>query len=399
MDERTSIQVRDSARRSIAEFALGPQTYPVANGSRASAGCSSDQVRPVLRQLGLTVSDVSALTQDRYGKKSPYFIPSSFQYKLKHGITPRVCQILALSEITGYRFADWMRVCGFDPRLILDLQLQVENERTIIINAGCVTGASEGIVPSLNGVGKSIPHYLFAKIGTRDAVVYPRLAPGTLVRADTTYGPLPGENESVDKRLWIVEHPAGISCCYLKRIDAEHVVLLPSRPPLEPWPLSLSREVRILGRVDSEWRSGVPTPVRPMSCRRLSDSLSSGVWPHTRALGFSGLIRLARSRVGLTFRAAHEVTTRIASLLGYSEYTIALGLLSDYEAINRVPRHVAKIISLCVIYGIDLFQLLEAAGIHVDDRGKASLIFDNQTKPYASNDNFALRTTEIRTVA
>jgi hypothetical protein len=399
MDERTSIQVRDPVHRSITEFALGSQKFPVASGSRASAECCSAQVRNVLRQLGLTVSDVSALTQDRYGKKTPYFIPSSFQYKLKRGITPRVCQIVALSQITGYRFSDWMRICGFDPRLILDLQLQLENERTIIINAGCVTGTGEGIVPPFNGGGNSIPRYLFAKIGTRDAILYPRLAPGTVVRADTTYGPLPGENELIEKRLWLVEHPAGISCCYLKRINAEQIVLLPSRPPLEPWPLQLSREVRILGLVDREWRTGVPTPVQPMSCRRFSDSISPGVWPYTRAPSFSGLLRLSRSRLGLTLRAAHDMTTRIASLLRYREYTIALGLLSDYEAINRAPRHVAKIISLCVIYGIDLFQLLDAAGIHVDDRGKASLISDNQTEPHASNHHFTLRTKDTCSVA
>jgi hypothetical protein len=371
MDERTSIEVCDPVSRSIAEFAFGSQTFSVTSGSGTRAERCSARVKHVLKQLGLTVTDVSALTQDRYGTKSPYYIPSTFQYKLKEGITPRLCQLVALSQITGYRFCDWMRICGFDPRLILDLQLVLECDRTTIINPERTNNGSGDIAPPLNGGRRSsYPHYIFAKIGRCDAVVYPRLAPGTVIRADMTYWPLMGENDEIEDRLWLVEHPAGISCCYLKRVDAEHIVLLPNRPPLAPCPLRLSREVRILGVVDCEWRAGVPGSFRPMSCRRLVDSLPPAVWPNASALTFSKLLRLSRSRVGLTFRAAHDMTCRISTVLGQRDYTIALGLLSDYEAIDQVPRHIAKVISLCVIYGIDLFLLLKAAGIHVDDRGK-----------------------------
>lgn len=397
MDERTSIQVRNPADSSMTEFALGSQTS-VGKGSTASAECSA-KVQQVLRQLGLTVTDISSLTQNRYGKDTPYFIPSSFQHKLRRGITPRVCQIVALSQITGYRFSDWMSICGFDPRLILDLQLQIENERTTIINVGRVSSTNGEITAPLTGAEGAYPRYLFAKIGTRDAVVYPRLAPGTVIRADTSYGPVYDGNESIEKRLWLVEHPAGISCCYLNRVDAEHVVLLPNRPPLAPWPLHLSREVRILGLVDWEWRSRVPTAFRPMCCRRLCDSPLPRVCPNAKAIGFSRMLRLSRGRIGLTLRAARDMTTRIASLLGQRDYTIALGLLSDYEAINRLPRHIAKIFSLCVIYGIDLFHLLEAAGIHVDDEGKPALIVNNQTEPHTSSD-FVLRNPKMfRSVA
>jgi hypothetical protein len=60
-------------------------------------------------------------------------------------------------------------------------------------------------------------------------------------------------------------------------------------------------------------------------------------------------------------------------LLQNPEYRIPLGLLSDYEASDRFPRHIAKIITLCVIYGIDFWELMRAGGTHIDDSGKAPL--------------------------
>jgi hypothetical protein len=394
MDERTSIRVRDPVHRSSAEFASRLPTFSKAYGSQASAEFCSAAIKHVVRQLGLTVTELSAQSSGRYGKESPYFIPVSFPYRLKQGITPRICQIVALSQITCYRFSDWMRICGFDPRLVLDLQLQLDNERTTIINPGILNGTRAASTAPSNRVAKLYPRYLFAKIGTRDAVVYPRLVPGTIVRADRAYGLQFCGNESIENRIWLVEHAGGVTCCHIKWIDDKHLVLLPNLPPLTAWPLQLWREVQILGLVDLEWRPGLFTPFRPMSSRTPPDSLPCAGWSDTSPPSLSRLLRLSRARAGLTLRGAHEMTTRIAQLLGRREYTIALGLLSDYEAMNRVPRHVAKIISLCVIYGIDLFQFLEAAGVYVDDCGKTSLTLDQAMDLSTGNGEFASRTTE-----
>jgi hypothetical protein len=48
-------------------------------------------------------------------------------------------------------------------------------------------------------------------------------------------------------------------------------------------------------------------------------------------------------------------------------------LLSDYEAMDRLPRHIAKIISLCVTYCLDIRQLMETAGVYIDDSRKMPL--------------------------
>jgi hypothetical protein len=317
------------------------------------------------------MAQVSALTGMRYGKKTPYFIPPTFFFRQKQGITPHICQIVALSQVTGFRFTDWMNVCGFDLKLILALQLRIHTERTAIVTPAHKFPAQDPTLVGWDSRPQTNGRYFFAKIGSRDAVVFPRLIPGSIVRADRSYSPHALDDASSANRLWLVEHSGGLTCCYVKRVDTEHVVLLPNRPPLSSWPLRLSREARILGLVDLELRPRETAQVEPMCAPTKSELLPMA--PHGRGMGFAKLLRGSRSRAGLTLRAAHELTIRVARVLENRHYRIALGLLSDYEAMDKLPRHVAKIMSLCIVYGIDPWELMEASGIHVDDSNKAPL--------------------------
>lgn len=332
--------------------------------NRSSEACAF-QVKQILRHAGLTMAKVSALTSMRFGKKSPYFIAPTFLYTQKLGTTPHICQMVALSQITGYRFDDWTNVFGFDLKLIFALQLTIHTERTVIVTPNhrqlkriSFAGPSDLSRP------KSVGRYLFAKIGTCDAVVYPELLPDSIVRADRLYASDILVEPPADS-LWLVEHSGGVTCCYVRRADSEHVVLLPNRPPLSAWPLRLAREARILGLVDLEFRPREMAQLEPVSGVRKADLVPTA--SRGGRMTVSTLLRSSRSRTGLTLRRAHEMTLRIARLLRNQDYGIALGLLSDYEAMNRLPRHVAKIMSLCAIYGIRPVELLEAAGIRVDD--------------------------------
>lgn len=332
------------------------------------------QVKQVLRRMGLTMTRVSSLTKMRYGEDTAYFIPRSFLHRQRHGITPHICQMVALSQVTGFRFVDWMKLCGFDFELIRALQLRVHTERTaIIVQSQASISPDSRILLRNSGFQNKDDRYLFAKIGSRDAVAYPNVLPGSVVRADRCHIADVFEKGSADDRLWLVEHPGGITCCFVKPVDTSHVLLLPNHPPLSGWPLRLSREVRILGLVDLELRPREPGLFRPM--RRLTRSeIPFQMDSRDSSVNFSTLLRISRARSGLTLRAAHEMTIRVARLLGNREHAIALGLLSDYEAMNTVPRHVAKIMSLCIIYGIDLFELMRAGGVYIDDSDKAPLV-------------------------
>lgn len=329
------------------------------------------QVKHILKAAGLTVSRASALTSLRYGTNTTYYVPPTFLYKIRKCVTPHVCQLVALSQITGFRFGDWMSLCGFDLRWILPLQLEIHKERNAMITPA---HSSLQDFPSRyeNSRIERSERYLFVKIGHADNVVHPKLLSGSVVRADRCYSPAVVPGEVADDLLWLVEHPGGLACCHVKRTDNEHIVLLPSRPPLSAWPLHLSREARVLGLIDLELRPQRAQQLGPGYRTIKTDSLAT-IPRVSQSISLSNLLRSSRTRNGLTLRAAHQKTIRVAQLLENPEYRIPLGLLSDYEATDRFPRHIAKIISLCVVYGIDFWQLMQAGGSRIDDADKAPL--------------------------
>ena len=72
----------------------------------------------------------------------------------------------------------------------------------------------------------------------------------------------------------------------------------------------------------------------------------------------------------------------IARILADPMYFASAGTLSDYENVSSPLRHVQKIISLCILYCIDFWSFLRAAGIPVDFLGNDSL--SDQLVPRAS---------------
>jgi hypothetical protein len=349
-----------------------------------------ETIRNILRQDGCTVTQLSAATCRRYGSRSPYFIPASFLYQLRSGVTPHVCQIVALSEGTGYRFADWLQMFGFDLRQIFQLQIRLHSQRTVLVTPmkDCFEPFLPQPVPGYErhwrsssfsrwGEWDARGRYLHVKIGISDALLCPRLAPGNIVRVDRYFGDRVRhlDQVSADHLLWLVEQPSGLTCCRLRWIDDRQIVLLPNRPPWGRWPLHLPTEARILGLVDADMDIRRPEQVRPRPGTGPM-SLEQFCLPHLREeerIKFSDLLRISRRRAGLTFRAAHRLTRAVAQILGGREYAIALGMLSDYEALGKLPRHITKILSLCAVYCVDFRELMEAAGVNIDDSAKLPL--------------------------
>lgn len=312
------------------------------------------QARALLKQARLTMLEVSARSRVRFGEDSPYFIPRTFLYKRKAGITPHICQLIALGEITAHGLDEWMRICGFDATLILQLQLRLANERTTMLVPGCSFAHAK---QSINN------RYCYAKIGSRDAVLYPAVRPGTIVRADRGYSGEVLKEDSSSKKMWLVEHPMGITCCRIKLVGSQEVVLLPHHPPLSHWPLRIPTQARILGLIDRQLHVSEEREFEPLA---RAPEANISMWQSVNAkLTFSRLLRTARCRTGLTFRGAHRLTLRIAEIMNDRNFAISVGLLSDYEAMNKLPRHIEKLFALCVIYGIDLCELLQAAGVSV----------------------------------
>jgi hypothetical protein len=360
----------------------------IAAGEHAGPACDwrarAESLRNILARDGHTITQLSAGTRGRYGSRSPYFIPPSFLYRLRSGVRPHVCQIVALSESTGYRFVDWLRMFGFDLHQIPRLQILLHPRRTILVtpmedcfepflprpSLGCERGESSTPWPG-PGEWSSRRRYLFVKIGSADAAGHSRLVPGNILRVDREYTQrVRGlDPVSMSRLLWLVEHPSGLACTQVRWIDDRQIVLLPSRPPWGDWPLHVPTEARILGLVD--------TNVYPLQHGKVQPRAGLEPFPLPQPTEeptkFSDLLRTSRGRAGLTFRAAQQLTHAIARILGNREYRIALGMLSDYEAMGRLPRQIAKILSLCIIYCMDVREVMESAGVPIDDSAKLSL--------------------------
>src|SRR5258706_3959060 len=144
--------------------------------SPTDPGRRAEAIKSALKDAGFTLTQLSALTVERYGKDSAYFLPPTFLHKLLHGVTPHVCQIAALSTLTRHRFTDWMNAFGFDLSQIPRFQVRLHRERTVLVTP-VETNAERGIQRAEKACEPSIAtrpkksedfDYLYAKIGTGD---------------------------------------------------------------------------------------------------------------------------------------------------------------------------------------------------------------------------------------
>lgn len=323
----------------------------------------AERTRQLIVGAGLSLSQISRFTRAKYGTGSSYFIADSFISTIKRGVSPHLCQIAALSEVTCYRFADLMQHFGFDLRQLTRLQMKLHPGRTVLItpNECCA-------LPSSN-----LGRYLYAQIGRHDGMGFPEVMPGSIVRIDTThtFGPATPKSDS-RRSLYVVDHLRGLSCCYITPLNRGEILLTPHYLPCECLQYRLGDQARILGVVDAELRPlqniEIPHPTVSNEFERRAPVPAVGA-PQR----LSQLVRNSRERVGFHFRQARDLTARVAEELGNQDYAIALGTLSDYEAGDAVPRHISKIISLCIVYAIDFARYLYSAGITVNPSAQRAL--------------------------
>ena len=280
-------------------------------------------MRSILALKGLTLSQISQTSQARFGRTSPYFIPHNLYYDLRGGTYhPSVHQLFALSRITGHRLGDWVRVFDADLEDIVRFELALPAKRTVLLDVS-VTDANAWVpwvedrvdtvaVPAVAPLGQllrisggrkihSLPRgkparFLYVKIGQQDALAFPDLVPGSIVRINSTFpAQLLPRGGGPSSRYFLIEHSRGLSCCRLRVIGDD--VLVPvstelSYPQVELHP----HEVRLLGLADLEIRpwSLLDTPTVPAQFGRQ--------W---RAKPLSGetrigpLLRRARAVMGL----------------------------------------------------------------------------------------------------
>jgi transcriptional regulator with XRE-family HTH domain len=365
-----------------------------------SGSGSSDQlaerVLAILESKKLTLYQASRRSAALFGRSSPYYVPHNLYYELRRGaLTPSLYQLFALSRVSGYRLRDWLRVFGFDIDQIPRLQLQIHGKRTILLDSSIEDPAT--MVPGLKNTGRThsgaavIPlaqifewttprrldsladikerGFLYARIGYEDNLAFPELLAGSIVRVNPKLTPdnLPKTNGEVSRHLFLIEHRKGLCCCRIQVTGKGLIALVSAQLSSLQVEFRVPEDARLVGVVDLEIRS----LVKPQPPRIPNDAGSrwkaERLTPKPSQLG--QLLRWARLRMGLSFRAASRMSREVAALLRYERYFIAPGSLSDYETINTPPRHFHKIMTFCAVYALSFSTVLDSLGLPIDETG------------------------------
>jgi hypothetical protein len=365
--------------------------------ARANAS-RSEWIKSILGDKGLTLHRVSEESARQYGRSSPSYIQHNFYHALRSSsFTPSLLQLCALSRISGYHLYDWLAVFGFDLGRIPQLQVVLPSRRTILLDTALqddkawipwfrdVPGSRPpfGIVP----VGQLLafsgsrrlgafsvpdnPSSLYAKVGIEDALAFPDLLPGSIVRVNTRIPENLKKIGNVSEHIFLIEHSKGLWCSRLYFSGKNQIHTISNQLAYARVELQIPSEARVLGFVEMEIRrmGSSDEPEVPVD---LALQWKPRPWNQLNER-FGGLVRGARERVALSLREASAMSRKIADLLDDEHYFAAPGSLSDYETQTAPPRHIHKVITLCVIYAVSFPDLLAVAGVKLEELGRESI--------------------------
>ncbi|MCU1301780.1 MAG: hypothetical protein JWQ87_2064 [Candidatus Sulfotelmatobacter sp.] len=396
---RARISTSLSAARLDAPYApFAGETYPrsiVSTAPNSAKGADlADRLRSILARKRLTLSRLSQVSAERFGRSSPYFLPHTLYRELRLGtFTPSLYQVFALSQISGYRLSDWLLVLGCDLENIPRLQVLLPSKRTVLVDSSLADpGASISWFRN-RGRGDSVPPvaplahlleatppralrslshisdrgFVYANIGRQDALAFPDLIPGSIVRVNPRFS-----NNGISRangataRIFLIEHQKGLCCCRLRTLENGAIVPIGTSLSYAQVELEVPREARVLGLVDLEIR-----PMLQMEEPVVPNELAKHWTPQRLATpkGFGPLLRSSRTKVDLSLREVSDMSRKITSLLGDDRYGVSPSSLSDYELMNAPPRHFQKAITLCALYGLQFHVFLKAIGITLAESG------------------------------
>jgi hypothetical protein len=331
-----------------------------------------------------------------FGRSSPFYVPPNLYHRLAaSAVAPGIYQLFALSRVTNYRLSEWLRVFGFDLDVIPQLQALVERRRTVVLDSAVYDRdawvawftdrpglAPAAIIAPLGQlVARARPNrarellargkndFLYAKVGHEDLLAFPDVAPGSIVRIDTRQAkesPSLPKNFS-DKRIFLIEYDAGFACSSLASLGNGRVVFRSPQLPFAEGGFSLGKDLRILGVVDAEI---LPVPQRDGALAHFAGRApqkGARLARNSTEINLKQLIRRSRIRAGFSFREASKTTRWIAQKLRDPLYFTAASTLSDSETLSSAPRHIQKILSLCIAYAIGFADFLGAIGLDFEE--------------------------------
>ena len=354
----------------------------------------AERIQSILALKDLTLYQVSQRSEKLYGRSSPYFLPHNLYFDLRGGtLSPSIHQAQALSRITGYRLPDWVRLFGADLENIVRWQTSLPSHRTILLDSS-LTDPSAWVPWFRNRIGHSPappiaplgqllqlsgPNrigslsesngrvFLYAKIGYQDALAFPDLFPGSIVRVNPD---IPDKlvflANGISSRIFLIEHSEGLFCCRLRAIGDRVIVPVSTKVSYAQVELRRPQEASLLGIVDLELRPLIMTN-EPEVPKDLGKQWKPRPLSQEGKIG--PLLRSARIKMHLSMREASGISIKVADLLGDDRYFISPSSLCDYELLNTAPRHFQKAITLCSLYGLRFQTFLKTIGIAPEESG------------------------------
>lgn len=357
----------------------------------------AERVKSILATKQLTLHKVSQTSATLFGRESPHYLPHNLYYDLSHGhFSPSLFQLVACSRISNYRLRDWLRVFGFDIGAIPRLQIQLGSKRTALLESSLDDPSSHirwfrslhagappaDIIPLAHLLEWAEPRRLaslsevndggfsYAQIGSEDAIAFPELLPGSIVRVNPklTGDALKQVTAERAAHLFLIQHDRGLNCGHIRISGRGRVGTISNQLPYARMEFRVPDEARILGVADLEIRNLVaprqPWVAKSLAKRWTPDLLSANPSQVGR------LLRRARIEMGLSFRAAAAKSRRLADAMGDERYFTASGSLSDYETLKTPPRHFHKVITFCVIYSLSLNEIFQVLDLKLDESGR-----------------------------
>ncbi|HEY3616544.1 MAG TPA: hypothetical protein VGK96_06995 [Candidatus Sulfotelmatobacter sp.] len=211
---------------------------------------------------------------------------------------------------------------------------------------------------------------MYAQIGSEDALSFPELLSGSIVRVnpELTGEALKQVTAERSSKLFLIRHDRGLNCCHLRLAGRGRIATISSQLPYARMEFKVPDEARIVGVADLEIRN-LLSPRQPLVAKSLAkrwkpDLLSA------KPSQLGPLLRWARLEMGLSFRAAASKSREIAEAMDDERYFTASGSLSDYETFNTPPRHFHKVITFCVIYSLRLNEIFQVLGLSLEEPGR-----------------------------
>jgi hypothetical protein len=359
----------------------------------------AERIQRILASKGLTLYQASQQSIALFGRPSPYYLPHNLYYDLRHGpFTPSIFQVFALSRISGYRVLDWMYVLGIDLENVLRLQALLARKRTAVIDSTLIdthasvpwfrSRAPQNPLPEIAPLAQLLERigprrispiagvhagrFFYAKIGTQDALAFPDLLPGSIVRANAGLirESLPQEGGHVSQRIFLFEHSKGLFCSRVRRARENVIVPVGTELSYAQVELRVQSEARILGVVDFEVR-GLVKFSRPEVPNELAKLWKPTPIVERRAL--HQLMNVARTNAGLSFRDAAGYAQSVSNQLGDLRYRVSASSLCDYEVQGTPPRGLHRFVTLCSVYAFSFESFLRSIGIPVEQAGTEAM--------------------------